>query len=366
MKNRNTIRGGWILSILLLFVFIPGCFIGTTTFQGRVVDIEYNPISSVYLLFVQREAHTDEDGNFFFSSVPYGIHKLYVNTPFYKDKEFLVDIDHPYYILKDPILLEPYKWQPTIEDGYIYKEDERFDILSSFDGVNFSEEYLVSWGNDLIDRFRDIVGTESIIPYHIFMAWPDDNLRFEKIMAFTLYGKDEIHILKRVLKIKDFRLKREIFAHEFTHLFLYKFAHIKTPYIQEGLAYYLPSFIFGYGRIYDYKYYKKGLIHYLIPSHIPTWREAGKIYSHPEDTKIFWFSAYELRSIFYFLQEKYGKDKILLFIKKLKEYNEEVDRLFLDIFGEDIPTLEKMWKNYFSLPGVVKQEPGYVQDIYVY
>ncbi len=365
MKDRNTIRGGWILSILLLFVFVPGCLVGTTTFQGKVFDIDYNPIRSVSLLFVQREIYTDEGGNFFFPSIPYGIHKLYVSAPFYKDRKLLVNIDHPYYILENPILLEPYKWE-SIEDGYICRENEKFDISSSLDGVNFSEEYLLSWGDDLIDRFKDIVGSESIVPYHVFMAWPDDNLGFEKVMAFTTYEKSEIHILKHVLKIKDSKLRREIFAHEFTHLFLYKFAHIKTPYIQEGLAYYLPSFVLGYGRPYDYKFYKKGLVHYLVPSHIPTWKEAGKIYSHPEDTKIFWFSAYELRSIFYFLQEKYGKDKILLFVEKLKDYNEKVDRLFLGIFGEDISILQKRWKEYFSLPGVIKQGQEHIPDIYVY
>ncbi len=359
-------RGGWIVIILLFLFFSNGCYIGTTTFSGIILDRETsNPISGAYLLLTQRVVYSDKEGHFFFSSVPYGPQILYISAPFYKDINYPINIDKPHYTLSSPIYLIPYNWKKEGEN-YKYEEDDRFKIYASLEGVNFSEEELLPWGDDLIEKMSDITGEDSIVPFSIYTAWPEDEVSMESVKAFTIYSKGEIHILKEVPKMKDEDLKREIFAHEFTHLFLYRYAHITKPFIQEGLAFYFPSFVLGYGTKYDYTFYKRRLIYYLTPSYIPTWEEAGIIYSHPLDEKIFWFSVYELRSIFYFLADKYGKDKVITFFIKLKNYNDNFNALFLDVFGKNINDLEKEWVEYFSLTHPAEKMYGKIPPTYIY
>ncbi len=358
-------RGGWIVFILLFFFFLNGCYIGTTTLSGILLDKETsNPISGAELLLTQRVTYSHEDGHFFFSSIPYGPQVLHISVPFYKDIDYPLDIDKPYYELSAPIYLSPFDWE---EDSgtYKYNEDDRFSIYASLKGVNFSEEELLPWGDDLIEKMKEITGENSIVPFSIYTAWPEDEVSMESIKAFTIYSKGEIHILDEVLGMEE-DLKREIFAHEFTHLFLYRYAHITEPFIQEGLAFYFPSFILGYGTKYDYIFYKRHLIYYLTPSYIPSWKEAGTIYSHPKNDKIFWFSVYELRSIFYFLADKYGKEKVVTFFKKLKWYNNNFDSLFLDVFGKNMNDLEKEWVEYFSLTHPGERMYEKVSPTYIY
>ncbi len=345
---------------------ITGCYIGTTTFSGQILDAEnQKPIENAQLLFVERVTYTDEKGTFFFDSVPYGLHTLFIEVPFYKDEQKIIDISNPHFSLSAPILLSPFHWIDK-NNYYLYKDGDNAELYASLDGVNFSEEKLLPWGEDLTEKWQSLTGSNCIIPYKVYTAWQEDNVNFENVMAFTIYSDSSIHVLKRAISIKNEDLQREIFAHEFTHLFIYKFSGVKEPYIQEGLAFYFPSFVFGYGKKYDYIYYKKRLLKYLNPKDIPKWKRAGEIYSHPEDTKIFWFSVYELRSIFFFLANKYGQDKVIEFVLKLKKIKDDYGDLFLEVFEKDVETLQKEWRDYFSLWGDIKRERENFKKPYIY
>ncbi len=362
MRNRYHIRrGGWLLVILLSFLYIGGCLPNFTSLSGILLDqSSFLPVSGARIFFGDNSVISDSDGHFFFSSVPYGVISLYIEVPFYKDREYSINVDHPDFVISSPIYLIPFEWKKE-EGYYIYQEDDKFKIYSTIDGVNFSEENLLEWGDDLIEKMNDIVNNENIIPFKIYTCWPEDEVTMDEIKAFTVFSSGEIHILKNMLKIKEEDVKKEIFAHEFTHLFLYRYAHITEPFIQEGLAFYFPSFILGYGRSYDYTFYRRELIRYFHSSHIPTWKEAGEIYSHPEDTDLFWFSLYELRSIFYFLGEKYGKERVISFFIGLKDVHDNFDDLFLKIYGKNMEELEKEWKEFFNLlekeKGAIKEPP---------
>lgn len=360
------LKGEWkLLSILLLFVFISGCYIGTTSFSGKILEKDTGaPISNALLEFLQRVTTTEEDGSFLFLSIPYGIHTLFIKAPFYRDMNFIIDIDKPYFSLSSPIFLEPFSWSVESE-GYLYKADDLFSIYASYDGVNFSEENILPWGKDLIERIYEVFGTYSEIPYKVYVSWKDDNVNFENTMAYTFYNDGEIHILKRTVELDDIDKKREIYAHELVHLFLYRFTGITEPYIQEGIAYYLPSFVFNYGEKYSYAFYKKGLLYYLTPSYIPSWKEAGKIYGNPEHKRIFWFSVFELRSIFYFLSKKYGEEKIIKFIEVLKRMRDNPESAFIEVFGKDVESLEEEWKEFFKLPGYI-EKVGPPPVVYIY
>ena len=87
VKREILERGGWTISILLFSFIVNGCYIGVTTFSGRFLNAENGfPIKDAEFFFLNKITYTDENGYFFFNSIPYRFITFFIKVPFYKDK----------------------------------------------------------------------------------------------------------------------------------------------------------------------------------------------------------------------------------------------------------------------------------------
>lgn len=240
--------------------------------------------------------------------------------------------------------------------------------LNLTDKIKDKHDYIYDEAEQVIGNIEDFFGKPLRHNIPVFIHSGESYLVNHRHANYSFnmeYGKLANEAI--VINVSDFGPiiradLRLIFAHEIAHAFvhhIYGFNSIDDEWFQEGIAEFVARYKVDYSDI-DAEHYMglTGSIHETLLYYFENLDQYG-VDLVPDDIAIFkdteQYEDYFLyESIFYFLSDQYGEEKLFEFIEQFSKLRttsnpKNSDTIFNKVYGISEIEMVEQWKKYYKL-----------------